>query len=164
MALPAFVSATVTSWATFYDAHKAVSVAVRYLHLAGILVGGGSALAADRQILRARRGSEAEKSATLASLGAVHRIVVPALAVIVVSGILMTAADAETFLRSRLYWGKLALVALLLLNGTGLLAAERAATRDPGSGGWRRLAIVSAVSLLLWLAIPYVALWLAVSA
>ena len=164
MTLPAFLSSAVDSWAAFHGAHQAVSVSVRYLHVAGLLVGGGTALAADRRILQAMRSADAERTATLASLGASHRVVVPALVVIVLSGVLMTAADTTTFLSSRLYWSKLALVTLLLLNGVGLLAAERAATREPGPRGWRRLGLVSAVSLMLWLAIPYVALWLTVAA
>jgi hypothetical protein len=164
VALPAFLSGAVQTWAAFYDAHKAVSVSVRYLHLAGLLVGGGTALAADRRVLKAVRLGAAERAATLVELGASHRVVVPALAVIVLSGVLLTATDTATFLASRLYWLKMGIVALLLLNGVGLLAAERAAAREPDASGWRWLAVVSMLSLILWLAIPYVALWLTVSA
>ena len=74
----------------------------------------------------------------MASLDASHRVVAPALAVVVATGLLMTASDTGTFLGSRLYWSKMGLVGLLLLNGLGLLAAERAfaGERRGGSGGW----------------------------
>ena len=55
MALPAFLASTIESWSGFYDSHRMVSVTVHYLHLAGLVVGGGTALAADRQILKAVR-------------------------------------------------------------------------------------------------------------
>ena len=60
-----------------------VSVTIHYLHLAGLVVGGGTALAADRQILKAARSGPTERSATVAALHASHRVVVPALAVVV---------------------------------------------------------------------------------
>ena len=43
MAPPAFASAALTWWSAMYTDHQAVSVTVRFLHLAGILVGGGTA-------------------------------------------------------------------------------------------------------------------------
>jgi len=45
------------------------------------------------------------------------------------------------------YWTKLALVALLLANGYGLVVAERVARRGHA---WKRLAMGSAASLVLW--------------
>src|SRR5512141_2564616 len=119
MALPVFLASTVESWAAFYDGHQMVSVTVRYLHLAGLVVGGGTALASDRQILRAIHSRAAERSATLAALGASHRVVVPALALMVVTGLLMASSDTATFFASRLFWSKMGLVTLLLLNGAG---------------------------------------------
>jgi hypothetical protein len=163
MALPAFVASAVESWAAFYDHHQLVSVGVRYLHLAGLVVGGGTALAADRQVLVAVRSGPSARSAVVAALDASHRVVVPALAVVVATGLLMTASDAETFLGSRLYWSKMGLVGLLLLNGIGLLAAERAVAGER-SRGWRWLGLTSAASLFLWLAILFAGVWLTVAA
>ena len=65
MTPPAFASAALTWWSALYSDHQAVSVTVRFLHLAGLLVGGGTALVADRHLLapsaamprRARRRS-----------------------------------------------------------------------------------------------------------
>ena len=163
MGLPSFLAPVVESWAAFYGDHAMVSVTVRFLHLAGIVLGGGTALVADRRTLRALRSGAGVRDGALAELAAAHRVVVPALGVVVASGLLMAASDTETFLNSRLYWSKMGLVALLLLNGLGLQAAERAA----GAGrrmGWTALGLSSAASLLLWLAILFAGVWLTVAA
>ena len=163
MALPSFLAPAVESWAAFYGDHQAVSVAVRFLHLAGIVVGGGTALVADRRTLRALRAGDGRREAALAELAAAHRVVVPALAVVVATGVLMAASDTETFLNSRLYWSKMGLVVLLLLNGLGLQAAERAAAAGKPRG-WTALGLSSAASLLLWLAILLAGVWLTAAA
>lgn len=164
MPLPAFLSSAADSWAAVYDAHRTLSVTVHFLHLSALVVGGGTALAVDRQALRAARSGAAEKAAALAALRAAHRVVVPALALSAVTGLLLTAADRGTFLASRYYWSKLGLVTLLLLNGVALLAAERAAERLEGAAGWGRLRLAAAVSVLLWLAVLYAGVWLMASA
>ncbi len=162
MALHEVVSGAVSAWAAYYDAHRVVSVAVRWLHLGGLVVGGGTALVADRRILRAV-GLGHDRAPSLDALDGSHEVVVPALAVVVLTGLLMTASDTGTFLSSRLYWTKMGLVGLLLLNGTGLLAAERAA-RGGRRAGWPWLAVVSAMSLVLWLAILYFGVWFTAAA
>ena len=161
MTIPHLLASGVKFWAAFCDAHRVVSVTVRYLHLAGLVVGGGAALSADWQILRGSRAGPSQRDATLAALGRVHRVVVPALAVVVISGVLLTAADTGTFLTSRLYWTKMGFVALLLLNGSGLMVAESqaAAGRE-----WRWLRVFSGASLFLWLLILYLGVWLTVAA
>jgi hypothetical protein len=161
MTIPHFLAAGVKSWAAFCDAHRVVSVTVRYVHLAGLVVGGGAALSADWQILKAARATPSQRDATLAALARVHHVVVPALAVVVLSGVLLTAADTGTFLTSRLYWTKMGFVALLLLNGAGLMLAESQAA---AGRGWRWLSVFSGASLFLWLLILYLGVWLTVAA
>jgi hypothetical protein len=163
MALPAFFASTIGTWAAFYDAHRMVSVTVRYLHLAGLVVGGGTALAVDRRILRAAGSGPTERPATVAAVRASHRVVVPALALVAATGALMLASDVATFVGSRLFWTKMGLVALLLLNGAGLLAAERAASRERAHG-WSALVLTSAASLALWLVILFMGVWLTAAA
>jgi hypothetical protein len=163
MTLPSFIAPVVETWAAFYGDHRMVSVAVRYLHLAGIVLGGGAALVTDRRTLRALRSGDGERRAALADLAAAHRVVVPALAVVVASGVLMASSDVETFLNSRLYWSKMGLVALLLLNGLGLQAAERAAAAGK-QRGWTALGVSSVASLALWLAILFAGVWLTAAA
>ena len=163
MALSPILASAVEAWASFYDRHHAVSVTVRYLHLVGLVTGGGTALAADRQVLRALHAGPARRAEVLAELRGSHRVVVPALAVVVASGALMTAADSATFFASRLYWAKLGLVALLLVNGLGLLRAERALEAGRGHS-WRGLGVASTASLVLWLTILLAGVWLTVAA
>jgi hypothetical protein len=163
MALPAFLTSAIDSWAAVYDAHRMLSVSVRYLHLAGLVVGGGTALAADRRILRAAGSAAEERATTVAAIHASHRVVLPALFVVVATGALLVAADLSTFLGSRLFWSKIGFVALLLLNGAGLLLAERAASRGRAHG-WSWLVFTSAASLVLWLVILFLGVWLTAAA
>lgn len=142
-------------WAALYNDHPLVQSAVLFAHLSGVMVGGGAAVAADRAALRARRSDEAARQHYLSHLRLVHRTVLGALAVIVLSGVLQFAADIETFVASPIFWVKMALVLLLATNGWflmstgrkvegGALAAER---------GWNRLVAISVLSLSLWLLI-----------
>jgi uncharacterized membrane-anchored protein len=75
----------------------------------------------------------------------------------------MAASDTDTFLNSRLYWSKMGLVGLLLLNGLGLVAAERAVAGERPKA-WRWLGVTSAASLLLWLIILFFGVWLTAAA
>ena len=163
MAIPAAIAPLVASWSSYYGDHQMVSVTVRYLHLAAVLVGGGSAVALDRKVLRALGADGVTRRAILAELRGSHRVVVPSLTVVALTGLLMTAADVDTFLASSLYWTKLGLVTLLLVNGGLLLAAESAAERASGQQ-WGRLAAVAAASLTLWLATLFAGTWLTVGA
>jgi len=161
MALPEFLAHAVAGWAGFYADHRIVSVTVRYLHLAGLLIGGGTALALDRRVLGARRRPEPERRAVLDALAGSHRVVLPAFGLVMLTGVLMTASDTATFFAARIYWTKMSLVALLLLNGAGLLLAEGRARRN---GRWTWVSVASALSLALWLSILYAGVWLTVSA
>ena len=152
MTAPAGLVALVQPWADLYADSRAVSSVVMFLHLGGLLLGGGGAVAADRDTIRNSRTSEAEQSCHLADLRAVHRIVLTGLAISFLSGLLMLAADLETLLGLVAFWVKMALIALLLLNGLIMTRVER--TVRPGSAAnWPRLRAVSAISLVLWFAI-----------
>jgi len=139
-------------WASIYSDHRVVSVTVRFLHLAGLVIGGGAAIAADRTVLGAARGDAGMRQAAVAALHRAHRAVVPALVVVAASGALMTLADTDTFFASPIYWTKMALVAVLFANGGGILLAERIAHQP---AGWRRLAMGSAASLALWIVLLF---------
>jgi hypothetical protein len=151
-------------WSSYYGNHQLASVAVRYLHLAGLLLGGGTALFADRQVLRVMRAGSQEQEAVLAELSRAHRYVVSCIVVVATAGILMTASDTATFLVSKLYWTKMLLVGLLVTNGAVLLLSERRARRIGVAAGWLRLAAVSTVSAMLWLTILFLGILLTVAA
>jgi hypothetical protein len=98
------------------------------------------------------RGVVADRPQHLRELHAVHRWVITGLVVVVVSGLALLAADIETFFGSWIFWTKMALVALLLLNGLGMLRAEVSLEKDAGqaSPAWGALRRGSIVSLALW--------------
>jgi hypothetical protein len=55
----------------------------------------------------------------------------------------------STFLHSTLFWIKMGLVGLLVINGALMLAAERRA-RLGAAGSWGRLHALAVGSLVLW--------------
>jgi hypothetical protein len=147
-------------WARVYGNSTALSTTIIYIHLAGLLVGGGAAVATDRLILRAWRRGGAVRAACLEEVAAVHPYVVGGLLAIALSGTLMMLADWETFRVSRLFWGKMLTVGVLVMNGGLLTRFERLARRSEGRRGWPVLATASTLSLFLWLAVVGLGTWL----
>ncbi len=140
------------TWASIYSNHAALRTGIDFLHIGGLLVGGGCAIAADRMSLRAASWEPSARALHLRSLGDIHRIVVVGLAAVMASGLLLFAADADTFVHSTVFWLKMALVVGLLSNGVRLVAAGRQIERGD-AGAWGRLRRASGVSLALWLLI-----------
>jgi uncharacterized membrane protein len=154
-----------TWWSAYYSDHQMVSLLIRYLHLAALMVGGGTALAIDRVVLgTARTRTDDRRRAAFVAMTGSHRVVVPALVIVTTSGILMAAADWDTFVSSRLFWIKMTTVGLLVLNGIVLVAAERAYAKDTDVSMWRRVVLASGASCLLWLLILWIGEWLTVAA
>jgi hypothetical protein len=140
-------------WSDLYSRNIPVQTAVTFVHFAGILVAGGFALATDRMTLRMSSGDAAARRLHLAELRAVHRPVLVGLVLTGLSGTLMLAADLETFATSLVFWVKLGLIGILLLNGYLMTRAEQSLRGDAGGGaaGWRRLRRTSIASVALWL-------------
>jgi len=154
-----------TWWSAYYSDHQMVSLLIRYLHLAALMVGGGTALAIDRVVLgTARTRTDDRRRAAFTAIKGSHRVVVPALAVVTASGILMAAADWDTFVASRLFWIKMISFGLLVVNGIALVAAERAYAKDTDVTMWRRVVLASGTSCLLWLLILWIGEWLTTAA
>lgn len=154
MSLPSVLLHATGAWAAAYSEHAALRVVVTFCHFAGLMAGGGLAVAADRATLRLANGSEAERAAHLDELHAIHRVVIGGLALTFASGLLMVGADLETMTASSVFWSKMALVALLLVNGLTMRRAEQRARAAPGTG-WSRLHRTAMVSLLLWFLIVF---------
>lgn len=165
MGLTASLSALSQWWAVYYADHQMVSLVVRYLHLAALMVGGGTALAIDRLVLgSARARTDDRRHAALSALHGSHAVVVPALIVAAASGVLMATADWPTFEASNLFWLKMGSFVLLLANGAALVGAERAFARGGDTRMWRRVILASGTSFLLWLFILWMGEWLTVAA
>jgi len=150
MVLSTAVSQIIARWAHLYG-HTPVRATVTYLHLVGILVGGGVAVAADRASLRLSPATP-DWSEELARLASVHRWVVGGLALIFASGLLMMFAELGSVATSGVFWTKMGLIALLLGNGYLRMRAETALGQGLGSG-WSRFRRASVASLVLWFVI-----------
>jgi uncharacterized membrane protein len=127
-----------------------LSTVVTTTHLGGMFLGGGLAIAADRATIRVCRPTITLQQ--LNELRAVHRPVLIGLTLVFLSGILLVTADLETFLKSPVFWVKMGVIVLLLVNGGVLARTERrvrtgTVSVERGSRWLRRAAIVS---LALW--------------
>ena len=142
-------------WADFYGHSKAAETIVTFLHVGGLLLAGGFAIAADRATLRSLAEPIETRTAHLREIAEVHRWVLVGLTVIVLSGIALAASDLETFWGSWVYWVKMVFVVVLLSNGYVMTRAEQHLARDAseGSRGWRTLRRVAVTSLVLWFVI-----------
>ena len=118
-----------TSWWTdLYGSHSAVEATVMFLHL------GGMAFTLDRAVFRSARGWPSREHLAR-ELHMSHAAVLSGLAVVFVSGLALTASDPEIFLVSRVYWAKMAVVVLLLVNGWFLKRSGERVLADPADAG-----------------------------
>ena len=146
-------------WQSAYGDYGILSTSVTALHLIGMLVGGGLAIAADRATLRISEEAPGQREWHLGELNAIHRPVLLAMTLLFVTGIAIVAADVQTFVTSPILWVKLTLVALLLLNGVVLERTETALRRTSESAPtgsseklWSRLRISAICSIAAWIA------------
>jgi uncharacterized membrane protein len=155
------VAAAAKPWASLYSSVRAVSSTVTFLHLAGLLFAGGLAVSSDRATFRALRGTNEDRSRLLDDLGNAHAWVLGGLSVIFVSGLLLALSDVKTFGKSPIYWTKMSLVVLLLINGALLKRTEQKLrtgslliqSTERMRRLWARLRFTAATSMALWTAI-----------
>ncbi|MDE3155912.1 MAG: hypothetical protein KGN76_12460 [Acidobacteriota bacterium] len=147
--MPAFLSQLIANWAAVFGNYSALRTAVDFAHVGGLLAGGGCAVAADRATLIAARQEAQVRTQQLRALHGVHRVVLVALVFVVLSGVLLLASDLQTYIASDIFWLKMGLVALLLMNGGLLLRFERGAEQGL-ERAWRGLCYASIASLALW--------------
>jgi hypothetical protein len=143
-------SSFLENWTSFYSNHAVVRTLIGFFHVGGLVVAGGCAISADRMTLRAALREPGQRSSQLESLRNTHPVVVGGLGAVAVSGLLLFAADSETFLHSVFFWIKMGLICALVANGFLLAHAERQAEFDP-TRGWKNLTITSSISVVLWM-------------
>src|ERR1019366_7246944 len=153
MAIVETLEAALKPWADFYGHTKPVQAGIEFLHVGGLLVGGGFAIASDRAALRALKAELEQRKHVLREFDSIHRPVIMALTVSVISGLLMLASDIGTFLVSPVYWTKMTLVLLLLANGYLLQRADEKLNADPSPGNraWKHFKFSSIASITLWI-------------
>jgi len=138
------------SWGSFYANHAAVRTLVAFFHVGALITGGGLAISADRSLLAGAGNDDASRRTLLDSVAGTHRFVIASLVLIMTSGLLLFASDYETFLYSKFFWIKMALVGGLAINGALLWRAERRAIVGE-AGAWRTLRATAIASITLWL-------------
>lgn len=154
MDAPTILTQITDPWNSYYSHSRAAADIVNFLHVGGLLLAGGLAVASDRMTFRALRYPADERRGHVREVSAVHRLVVTGLVLVFVSGILLFASDVDTFWGSWVFWVKMALIALLLVNGWLMTRVEKRLTIDPseGSPGWASLHRAAVVSVFLWFA------------
>jgi hypothetical protein len=149
MTWPAWFVSVTNAWAAVYSNHAALRIGITFCHFAGLMAGGGLAVAADRATLRLASASDEARLTHLQELRAVHRVVITGLVLTMASGVLMVGADLDAIAASGIFWIKMALVAVVVLNGVAMQRAERAAIAAPDVA-WPRLHRAAIASLVLW--------------
>jgi uncharacterized membrane protein len=139
----------IESWVSLYANHAALRTGVEFLHISGLVAGGGCAITADLVTISAVRDGSAARPTQLHLLNRTHPIVVLGLLGLAVSGLLLFGADVQTFLYSRIFWLKMGLMLMLLINGLLLLRGERQLRRGDAQA-WARLHHTAVASLVLW--------------
>jgi uncharacterized membrane protein len=151
------------TWNSLYSHSKVISTSVTTLHVGAMFLGGGLAIAADRTTLRVAANRPGERARQLAEVADVHRPVLIGIVLLFVTGVAMTLADLENFLTSPVFWIKIALVTLLLINGALLQRTESTLRRTAENGPadtttvappaqWQRMRRFSVLSVVLWIA------------
>jgi len=138
------------TWGSFYSNHAAIRTVIAFAHVGALITGGGLAVAADRALLAAVFDDVRTRRSLLETLAGTHRLIIGSLVLIMASGVLLFAADFETFLYSRFFWIKMGLVVLLMLNGIVLWRAERRALSGDHAA-WSTLRFTAMASISLWL-------------
>jgi hypothetical protein len=136
-------------WASVYANHAALRTVVEFLHIAGLVVSGGYAIVVDRSTLAAARAGDAARTTQLTTIRGAHRVVIAGLTILFATGLLLFAADVDTYLASKVFWLKMGLVALLLTNGAMMRTAQQRA-EGGASRSWDRLRSTAVLSLALW--------------
>jgi uncharacterized membrane protein len=140
----------VIDWGSFFANHSLVRTLVAFAHVGGLVAAGGAAVAIDRELLAVMGMGEDARQRLLATLHSTHSLVVVGLTLVTISGLLLFASDVDTFLYSRVFWIKMALLLLLTLNGVVLVAAKHRAERGRADA-WPTLRATAIASITLWL-------------
>lgn len=141
-------------WATYYADHGWLQTTVLFAHLSAIFLGGGFAMATDRDTFIAVRAARLSGQIRhLGRLRTIHKPVILGLTLALVSGVLLFAADVEHFSSSPVFWIKMLLLTALLTNGYLLKRTEETLStgKQDSPHLWGRLWKISAASMALWL-------------
>ena len=156
MAAPESLVRAFAPWADLYGDSNLLPTLVVFGHIAALVFAGGLAVTLDRATLRAVRGSLEDRTRQLGELAAAHRLIITGLALSAITGVLLFAADVETYFGALAFWIKMTLVATLLVNGYLMTRAEkRVRLSEAPDGAWRSLRRAAIASMVLWFATAF---------
>src|SRR5215471_8499152 len=138
-----------TTWGSFYANHAAMRTVIAFAHVGGLVAAGGASMMADHEILSAYKRREQSAPVVLSTVHKTHGVVLAGLMVVIASGVLLFAADLDTYLWSKLFWIKMALVVALMINGAVLTRAGRQVSSNRDHS-WETLQWTAIASLSLW--------------
>lgn len=158
------LDAFVEPWRRLYAQSPLLSTLILFGHLGGLFAAGGLTVAADRATLRLDASDEPGRRRHLADLARLRAPIWIAFVVAVLSGALLFLADVEAFATSRIFWTKMALVALLVTNAVLTARLDTILRRDSDANGadvaagedarrWRRRRAAAVASAALWFAV-----------
>ena len=130
------------AWTSIYSNHAALRTGIEFMHIGGLVAGGGGAITVDLATITAARTRSSTLVTQLQLLKRTHLVVILGLAALLVSGVLLFAADVDTFISSRIFWMKMGLMVALLANGMLLVRSERDATHAEAQA-WRWLHVIA---------------------
>ena len=145
----ALASAAAT-WSAWYSDSAPLRTAIGFVHVSGLLIGGGAAVVEDRAVLSIDRSDLAAQQRQLGRHPGAHHVVLAGLVAVFASGALMVAADPGTYFHARVFWIKMAFVVALLLNGALMTRTWRTLIPRDASR-WMRLRREALTSLTLWI-------------
>ena len=153
---PAALVQLVEPWSQLYGDSKLLPVLIVFAHIAALVFAGGLAVTLDRATLRAVRGGADVRTRQLDELGRAHRLVITGLTFSAITGVLLFAADLETYFVSPIFWTKATLILMLLGNGFLMTRTEALIrTSSEPEAGWNRLRLTAIASLVLWFATAF---------
>jgi hypothetical protein len=147
--MPGVIPHMVAWWAALYSGSAVLRTVVSFIHVGGLVGGGGAAIAADRATLRATRRGLAVTRDQIDAIHQTHRVVIAGLSSVIVSGVLLFAADVTTYAPSKLFWLKMVLVVALMINGAFLVRVGHGVPM-PDEHTRRTMRWTAGLSLALW--------------
>jgi len=146
-------------WQRLYAHSTIIPTLVLFGHVSGLFVAGALTFSTEVGALRLDSTDDAARRRYLGGATPARTAAAAALAVAIISGVLLFLADLEAFAVSRVFWTKMGLVGLLLLNALAasrldarLLRADDAAA-DQHEGLWRRRRASARATAVLWFAL-----------
>jgi hypothetical protein len=154
----ATVDALAEPWQKLYAHSTLVATLVLFGHVAGLLVAGALTYSTEMGALRLDPADDAARQRYLRIASPARSVIGGALAVAMISGCLLFLADLEAFAVSPVFWTKMLLVVLLLVNAAvasrldARLLHEVDAARAQ-DGLWRRRRASAWTTAVLWFAL-----------